>query len=49
MVYEAPVTIDASGDASHPTSDATSAGSTIRLIALSVSITFSTTSDSLIP
>lgn len=39
----------ASADASHATRDATSDGSTSRLIALSVSITFSITSASLMP
>ena len=43
MVYDAPVTIPASEDASHPTREATSEGSTSRLIALSVSMTCSST------
>ena len=49
IVYDAPVTMPAFGDASQPTSAATSSGSTRRLIALSVSRTFSSTSCSAMP
>ena len=49
IVYDAPVTMPALGDASQATRDATSSGSTSRLIALSDSRTFSTTSCSAMP
>src|SRR5690606_14310492 len=44
IVYDAPVTIPAASEASQPASEATSSASTRRLIALSVSMTFSTPS-----
>ena len=49
IVYEAPVTIPALSDTSQPTSEATSSGSMSRLIAFSVSSTFSSTSSSGMP
>ena len=49
MVYDAPVTMPASGPASHAASEATSSGSMRRFTADSVSMIFSTTSDSSIP
>src|SRR5690606_17770437 len=49
IVYEAPVTMPAASEASHPASEATSLGSTRRLTALSVSMIRSTTSPSGMP
>ena len=46
MVYDAPVTMPAFSEVNQPTSEATSAGSTSRLMAASVSRTFSSTSSS---
>src|SRR4029079_6754179 len=49
MVYDAPVTIPAAGEASQPTRAATSSGSTNRLIALSFSKLSATTWSSGMP